>query len=63
MFFKNGGIAYACGQLRVADGKGDRQLEPSGVTQLAVSVGARLYWTVNGTVKSLDLSVSATASR
>jgi hypothetical protein len=57
VFFKNGGIAYACNQLRVADGKGDRQIEPAGtgVQQLAVSAGSRLYWTANGVVKSLDL--------
>jgi hypothetical protein len=57
VFFKNGGMAYSCGQLRVADGKGDRQLEPEGtdVTQLAVASGGRLYWTANGVVKSLDL--------
>ena len=62
VFFKNGGMAYACGQLRIADGKGDRQLEPEGtdVRQLAVAAGGtnfgwRLYWTANGTVKSLDL--------
>jgi hypothetical protein len=55
VFFKNGGMAYSCGQLRVADGKGDRQIEPAGVTQLAVSADARLYWTANGVVKSLGL--------
>jgi hypothetical protein len=57
VFFKNGGMAYSCGQLRVADGKGDRQLEPEGidVQQLAVAAGGRLYWTANGVVKSLDL--------
>jgi hypothetical protein len=55
VFFSNGGMAYSCGQLRVADGKGDRQIDPAGVTQLAVSAGSRLYWTVNGAAKSLDL--------
>ncbi len=62
VFFKNGGMAYACGQLRIADGKGDRQLEPAGTTvgQLAASAltsdfGPRLYWTADGTLKSLDL--------
>jgi hypothetical protein len=61
-FFKNGAMAYACNQLRIADGKGDRQLEPEGtvVGQLAVSAltmdfGPRLYWTANGVLKSLDL--------
>lgn len=55
VFLRNGAMAYACGQLRVADGKGDRQIEAAGVTQLAVSAGSRVYWTVNETVKSLDL--------
>jgi hypothetical protein len=62
VFFKNGAMAYACGQLRLADGRGDRQLEPAGTTvgRLAVSgtnmdFGPRLYWTADGTVKSLDL--------
>jgi hypothetical protein len=62
VFFKNGAMAYACDQLRIADGKGDRQLEPQGTTvgRLAVSgtnmdFGPRLYWTANGTVKSLDV--------
>ena len=57
VFFKNGGMAYSCNQLRVADGKGDRQIEPAGtdVQQLAVAAGGRLYWTANATVKSLDL--------
>jgi hypothetical protein len=66
VFFKNGGMAYSCGQLRIADGKGDRQLEPAGtnVSDLAVASGGidsgpRLYWTVTAnnvqTLKSLDL--------
>jgi hypothetical protein len=66
VFFKSGGIAYSCGQLRIADGHGDRQLEPAGtdVSDLAVASGGtengpRLYWTVTvanvQTLKSLDL--------
>jgi hypothetical protein len=66
VFFKNGGMAYSCGQLRIADGKGDRQLEPAGtdVGELAVAAGGidggpRLYWTVTAggvqSLKSLDL--------
>jgi hypothetical protein len=65
-FLPRGGIAYSCGRLRIADGHGDRQLEPPGtdVRHLAVgdssfSFGPRLYWTVvtgtTETVKSLDL--------
>jgi hypothetical protein len=66
VFFKNGGMAYSCGQLRIADGHGDRALEPAGtdVSELAVAGGGfdsgqRLYWTVTAasveTLKSLDL--------
>jgi hypothetical protein len=65
-FLPRGGLAYTCNQLRIADGHGDRQLEPAGtdVRNLAVSINshdfsARLYWVVvNGatvTPKSLDL--------
>jgi len=64
VFFKNGGIAYTCWQQsRIADGKGDRALEPNGtrVGQLAVSMNSQsfasvLYYTVNdATSKSLPL--------
>lgn len=66
VFFDGGGIAYACGRLRIADGKGDRELEPAGtlVRHLAVALNTqgfipRLYWTVANpgaeTLKSLDL--------
>jgi hypothetical protein len=57
-------MAYTCWkQSRIADGKGDRELEPAGtnVTQLAVSSnahgsGERLYYTVNDTtLKTLAL--------
>jgi hypothetical protein len=65
-FLPRGGLAYACGRLRIADGHGDRELEPAGtdVRQLAVGDNshdfrARLYWTVVSggaeTLKSLDL--------
>ena len=57
VFFHGGGIAYTSWQQsRIVDGKGDRQLEPTGtrVSQLAVSknahgFGERLYYTVNDT--------------
>jgi hypothetical protein len=62
VFFHAGGMAYACGGLRIADAKGDRELEPAGaqVTQLAISrrhlgLGERLYWTAGTTLKSLAL--------
>jgi hypothetical protein len=62
VFFDGGGLAYACGRLRIADGKGDRELEPAGtdVSHLAVAENTfgfrpRLYWTASGTLKSLDL--------
>ena len=61
-FFRNGGIAYACGRLRIVDNRGDRKLEPAGaqVRHLAVAAnthgfGERLYWTANDLAKSLDL--------
>jgi hypothetical protein len=65
-FLPRGGLAYACGRLRIADAKGDRELEPPGtdVRNLAVSFNtrgfnSRLYWVVvTGNVtqeKSLDL--------
>ena len=65
-FLPRGGLAYACGRLRISDRLGDRELEPAGtdVRQLAVSMNtrgfnSRLYWvTVTGgvaTAKSLDL--------
>jgi hypothetical protein len=65
-FLPRGGLAYACGRLRISDSKGDRELEPAGtdVRNLAVSFNtrgfnSRLYWVVvTGNVtqeKSLDL--------
>jgi len=65
-FLPRGGLAYACGRLRIADSKGDRELEPPGtdVRNLAVSFNtrgfnSRLYWVVvagtTTTAKSLDL--------
>jgi uncharacterized protein YkwD len=60
VFLPGGGIAYTCGRLRIADAKGDRDVEPAGseVSHLAYGNG-RLYWTltVGGqeTVKSLDV--------
>jgi hypothetical protein len=66
VFYKAGAMAYACGQLRIADGHGDRQIEPAGtdVSELAVAGGGidgspRLYWTVTvanvQTLKSMNL--------
>ena len=65
-FLPRGGLAYACGRLRISDSKGDRELEPPGtdVRHLAVSFNtrgfnSRLYWVVVAgnvtTAKSLDL--------
>jgi hypothetical protein len=65
-FLPRGGLAYACGRLRISDAKGDRELEPPGtdVRNLAVSFNtrgfnSRLYWVVvaGGVAqpKSLDL--------
>jgi hypothetical protein len=65
-FLPRGGLAYACGRLRISDAKGDRELEPPGtdVRNLAVSFNtrgfnSRLYWVVVAgavtTSKSLDL--------
>jgi hypothetical protein len=65
-FLPRGGLAYACGRLRISDSKGDRELEPAGtdVRNLAVSFNtrgfnSRLYWVVVAgnvtTAKSLDL--------
>ena len=65
-FLPRGGLAYACGRLRISDAKGDRELEPPGtdVRHLAVSLhtrgfNSRLYWIVVAAgveqVKSLDL--------
>jgi hypothetical protein len=65
-FLPGGGLAYACGRLRIADAKGDRELEPPGTVVRHLAVGdnsfgfrARLYWTVvsgtTETLKSLDL--------
>ena len=66
VFFKNGGMAYSCGELRIADGNGDRALEPAGtaVSELAVVGGGvrqRPAPLLDGhgqqrrTLKSLDL--------
>jgi hypothetical protein len=66
VFFHGGGMAYACGRLRIADGKGDRELEPAGTTVMHLAVagntqgfGDRLYWSVGNpgaeTLKSLDV--------
>jgi hypothetical protein len=66
VFLPRGGLAYACGRLRISDSKGDRELEPPGtdVRNLAVSFNtrgfnSRLYWVVVAgavtTAKSLDL--------
>jgi hypothetical protein len=66
VFLPRGGLAYACGRLRISDSKGDRELEPPGtdVRHLAVSFNtrdfnSRLYWVVVAgnvtTAKSLDL--------
>ena len=66
VFLPRGGLAYACGRLRISDAKGDRELEPPGtdVRHLAVSFNtrgfnSRLYWVVVAgnvtTAKSLDL--------
>ena len=65
-FLPRGGLAYACGRLRISDAQGDRELEPPGtdVRHLAVSFNtrgfnSRLYWIVVAggveQVKSLDL--------
>jgi hypothetical protein len=64
---RSAGMAYACDQLRIADGKGDRQVEPAtarvrnlAVSQNSFNFGPRLYWTVTagGTegVRSLDVN-------
>ena len=52
-FLPRGGLAYACGRLRISDAQGDRELEPAGtdVRNLAVSFNtrgfnSRLYWVV-----------------
>jgi hypothetical protein len=44
VFYGNGNLAYACnGSLRIADGQGDREVEPQGadVSQLAISANSR----------------------
>lgn len=55
VFLPGGGMAYGCGQLRLADARGDRQLEPTGsqVADLALATqdqgnSPRLYWSVRG---------------
>jgi hypothetical protein len=63
VFFKNGGMAYSCnGNLRLTDGKGDREVEPQGaaVSQLAVAgnsrdFGEQLYYTAGTTLKTIVL--------
>ncbi len=57
VFFHGGGIAYTCwGHVHLADGRGDRELEPAGtrVTQLGISrnghgTAERLYYMVDDT--------------
>jgi hypothetical protein len=65
-FLPKGGLAYACGRLRINDAKGDRELEPPGtdVRNLAVSFNtrgfnSRLYWVVvtNGAAQEKSLDV------
>jgi hypothetical protein len=46
VFFRNGGMAYSCnGSLRIADAKGDREIEPQGakVAHLAVSANSHNF--------------------
>ena len=72
VFLPGGGMAYACGELRIADRAGDRQLEPPGAfaRNLAVSAARaftpRLYWTVStpagDEVRSLVLTPVAGSS-
>lgn len=67
-FLPRGGLAYACGRLRISDAQGDRELEPPGtdVRNLAVSFhtrgfNSRLHWVVVAgnvvTPKQLDLGL------
>ncbi len=57
VFFHGGGMAYTCwGHIHLADGRGDRELEPAGtrVTQLGISrnghgLAERLYYLVDDT--------------
>ena len=63
VFYRNGGMAYSCnGNLRLTDGKGDREVEPQGaeVSQLAIAGNARnfgeqLYYTADTTLKTIAL--------
>ena len=61
VFFRGGGIAYTCaGNMisHIADGKGDRELEPNGttVTSLAVTpAGDRLFYMAGETARALPL--------
>ncbi len=64
VFFRGGGMAYTCwGHVHLADGQGDRELEPAGtrVTQLGISrnghgTAERLYYMVDDTtVKTVAL--------
>ena len=46
VFFHGGGMAYTCwGHVHLADGRGDRELEPAGtrVTQLGISRNGHGY--------------------
>ncbi|HEY6889949.1 MAG TPA: hypothetical protein VI300_19265 [Solirubrobacter sp.] len=63
VFYKNGGMAYSCnGNLRLTDGKGDREIEPQGakVNSLAVSsnsfnAGPVLLYRADTTLKLIVL--------
>jgi hypothetical protein len=64
VFLPRGELAYSCGRLRIADTRGDRQLEPPGtdVHALAVAYGPRLYWTVvapNGATQTKSLLLTS----
>jgi hypothetical protein len=61
VFFRGGGVAYTCaGNMisHIADGKGDRELEPNGttVTSLAVTpAGDRLFYLAGETAKAIGV--------
>ena len=63
VFFHGGGMAYTCwGHIHLADGKGDRELEPAGtradhlgISRNAHGFSERLYYTVDTAIKSVDL--------
>jgi hypothetical protein len=65
VFLPRGGLAYSCGRLRIADTRGDRQLEPPGTDVRALAVAhdrPRLYWTVvapNGTTQAKSLLLTS----